>query len=475
MKQCFPRLGHRMDRLVAKMGPGTSTTTDGLPTPQRYWAALAIALAVMAAVLDGAIANVALPALSRELRASPADTVWVVNAYQLTITVTLLSMASLGEIIGYRRVYRLGLAVFTLASAACALSGSLPMLVAARVLQGLGAAGLMGVNVALVRFIYPQRQLGRGIGINAMVVATSAAVGPSLASAVLALGPWPWLFAINLPIGAAAFLAARTLPETPRRPGGFDWPAALLNAATFGLLIAAIDGIAHGQAPLLCAAEALAALLAGWALVRRELGRPAPLLPVDLLRLGPFALAIATSICSFVAQMLAFVSLPFHLQHALGFSQVETGLLMTPWPAAVALAAPVAGRLADRHPPGLLGGIGLAVLALGLCLLATLPAEAQAGAIAWRMAVCGLGFGLFQSPNNRAILTAAPRERSGGAGGMLSMARLLGQTTGAALVALLLGRLDDAGSRLALLLALTFAALGALTSMARLAPARIKD
>lgn len=181
MKQCFPRLGHRMDRLVAKMGPGTSTTTDGLPTPQRYWAALAIALAVMAAVLDGAIANVALPALSRELRASPADTVWVVNAYQLTITVTLLSMASLGEIIGYRRVYRLGLAVFTLASAACALSGSLPMLVAARVLQGLGAAGLMGVNVALVRFIYPQRQLGRGIGINAMVVATSAAVGPSLA------------------------------------------------------------------------------------------------------------------------------------------------------------------------------------------------------------------------------------------------------------------------------------------------------
>ncbi|HVC12111.1 MAG TPA: MFS transporter, partial [Burkholderiales bacterium] len=168
--------------------------SDGLPLPQRAWAMLAIGLAITMSVLDSAIANVALPTIASDLHATPADSVWVVNAYQLVITVLLLPLASLGEIIGFRRIYRTGLAIFTAASLGCALSHSLLGLSLARLVQGVGAAGVLSVNAALVRFIYPRRLLGRGIGIIAFVVAVSAAAGPTVAAGILAVASWPWLF-----------------------------------------------------------------------------------------------------------------------------------------------------------------------------------------------------------------------------------------------------------------------------------------
>jgi len=435
---------------------------QGLPPPQRRWAMLAVGLAIMMAVLDGAIANVALPTIARALDASPADSVWVVNAYQLVITMLMLPLASLGEIVGYRRIYRVGLAVFTLASLACALSDSLAVLTLARVVQGVGAAGVMSVNAALVRFIYPRKQLGRGIGTIALVVASSAAVGPTVAAGILSVAPWPWLFAINVPIGIATLAAARALPRTPRAPRRFDFLSAGLNALFFGLLIIAIDSLGHGERLLYVILAFAGAALAGVALVLRQLPQAAPLLPVDLLRIRLFALSITTSVCSFAAQMLAYVAVPFYFQDVLGRDAVTTGLLMTPWPAAVAVTAPIAGRLADRYSAGALGALGLATFAAGLALLALLPAAPGNADVAWRMALCGVGFGLFQSPNNRAILTSAPPERSGGASGMLGTARLLGQTTGAALAALLFG---VAGAHA------TFWALGAAAAIALLAAA----
>jgi DHA2 family multidrug resistance protein-like MFS transporter len=181
-----------------------------------------------------------------------------------------------------------------------------------------------------------------------------------------------------------------------------------------------------------------------------------------------FSLSIGTSICSFTAQMLALVSLPFFLQGALGFSAVETGLLITPWPLAIAVAAPIAGRLADKYPGGLLGAVGLVVFAGGLLSLALIPAHAGMGDIVWRMALAGAGFGLFQSPNNRAMITSAPRERSGGASGMLGTARLLGQTSGAALVALIFARSAEHGEPVSLYVAVGFALLAAGVSSLRL-------
>lgn len=441
---------------------------DGLPIPRRYWAILTIALAVTMATLDGAIANIALPTIAHDLNASPAASIWVVNAYQLAITVTLLPLASLGELFEYRRVYRVGLLIFTIASFACTISDSLTTLTLARVLQGLGAAGIMSVNTALVRFIWPRASLGRGIGYNALVVAVSAAVGPTVAAAILAVASWQWLFAINVPIGLVALFATSALPQTDRARHRFDGLSAMLNALTFGLLITGIDSFGHHEGLLAAGGEFLAAGVFGYLLVWRQLSQAWPLLPIDLLRIPLFALSVATSVCSFVAQMLAYVSLPFYLQDHLGFSQVETGLLMTPWPLTTAIVAPVAGRLADRFPVGILNGIGLAIFAIGLALLGFLPAHPGTIAIAWRMAVCGFGFGFFQSPNNRAIIGSAPKERSGGASGMLGTARLLGQTTGAAVAALLFGIFPRTGTIVALITAAIVAAAAAGVSCLRL-------
>jgi MFS transporter, DHA2 family, multidrug resistance protein len=443
-----------------------------LPTPRRYWAVLTIGLGIIMAVMDGAIANVALPTIAQDLHASPAFSIWIVNGYQLAITISLLPLASLGEIVGYRRIYLAGLVLFTIASVACALSHSLVALTVARVIQGFGAAGIMSVNSALVRFIYPHKILGRGIGINAVVVAISAAAGPTIAAAILAGFTWPYLFAVNLPFGIAALIVGvRALPHTPRGAHAFDWPSAVFSALTFGLGIAAIDSLGHGESPVYYLSELAVAVLSGFILVRRQLTSHPPLLPVDLLRIPVFTLSVLSSIASFCAQMAAFVALPFYFRYRFGFSAVEIGLLITPWPIALACVAPIAGRLADRYQAGLLGGVGLLVFAAGLASLALLPAQPGIWDIVWRMALSGIGFGLFQSPNNRTMIAAAPRERSGGASGMLGTARLLGQTLGAALVALLLARYPDEGTRLALVVGVGFAILGAGLSTLRLSPA----
>ncbi|HKR88610.1 MAG TPA: MFS transporter, partial [Phenylobacterium sp.] len=417
----------------ARSGPAPPgpPTDEGLPVPRRYWSVLAIWLAIAMAVLDGAIANVALPTIARELGASAAASIWIVNAYQLAITVCLLPLAALGDKLGYRRVYMAGLAVFTLGSLSCALSHTLAGLVAARVFQGIGAAGLMSINSALVRFTYPHRLLGRGIGLNAAIISVSAAVGPTMAAAILARASWEWLFAVNVPIGVLAIaIGSRALPRTEGSGRPFDWLAAVLNAVAFGLLILGLEGLAR-EGLLIGLLRLAGAAVAGILLARRELRRIAPLVPFDLLRIPIFGLSAATSVVSFSAQMIAYTVLPFYFQEMLGRSPVAIGLLMTPWPLTVAVAAPIAGHLAERRPAGLLGGIGLAVFAVGLALLSRVGPGVSDWGICWRMMICGAGFGFFQSPNNRAMVSAAPIIRSGAAGGTLATARLLGQTFGA--------------------------------------------
>ena len=407
---------------------------DGLPVPRRYWSVVSIWLALTMAVLDGAIANVALPTIAHELGASPAMSVWVINAYQLTITILLLPLAALGDRLGYKCIYIPRLALFTIGSVACAVGGTLTLLIAARVFQGIGAACIMSMNAALVRATYPAKMLGRGIGYNAMVLSMSAATGPTLAALILSLASWPWLFLINLPIGIAALIVGRkSLPDPHGHGQPFDWVSALLSGAMMGCIVFGAEDFAREGNPLGLGLVAIG-VAAGALLVWREWSEPRPLIPLDLLRIPIFTLSITTSVVSFAAQMLAYVALPFLFQSVLGRSVIATGLLMTPWPIAVGVAAPFAGRLADRFPAGLLGGIGLGIFSLGLYFLSRLGPSPGDLDIAWRMAVCGLGFGLFQSPNNRTIVSAAPKPRSGAAGGMLATARLLGQTAGAVTV-----------------------------------------
>lgn len=407
---------------------------DGLAVPRRYWSVVSIWLALTMAVLDGAIANVALPTIAKELGASPAMSVWIINAYQLTITVLLLPLAALGDRVGHKCIYIPGLALFTLGSLACAIGQNLGLLIAARVFQGLGAACIMSMNAALVRATYPTSMLGRGIGYNAMVLSLAAATGPTLAALILSIASWPWLFLINLPIGVAALIVGRkALPDPHGHGHPFDWVSAVLSGAMMGCIVFGAEDFAREANQLALGLVAIG-FAAGGILVWREWSDPRPLIPLDLLRIPIFTLSITTSIVSFGAQMLAYVALPFLFQSVLGRSVIETGLLMTPWPIAVGITAPVAGRLADRINAGLLGGIGLAIFAAGLFFLSRLGSSPGNFDIVWRMALCGAGFGMFQSPNNRTIVSAAPKPRSGAAGGMLATARLLGQTAGAVAV-----------------------------------------
>jgi DHA2 family multidrug resistance protein-like MFS transporter len=441
---------------------------DGLPVPRRYWAIAAIILAITMSVLDSTIVNVALPSLAHDFGTSDAASIWVVNAYQIAILVALLPLASLGEIVGYRRVSQCGLAVFTVASLACALAPTLTTLSIARVVQGLGAAGIMSVNSALVRFTYPHRMLGRAIGINAFAVAIAAATGPTIASAILAVAHWRWLFAVNLPVGLFTIvIAIFALPETERSSRRLNHVGVILQAGTFALLIGGVQSFAHDAMTPLGIAEIAGGCVLGVLLVRHEIVRDAPLIPFDLLRLRIFSLSVATSIGSFMAQTTGLVALPFEIQH-MGHSAAETGLLMTPWPVGVAVAAPIAGYLADRYPAGILGSLGLLAMAAGMFLLALFPHNGTSANLIWRMALCGLGFGFFQSPNNRTLISAAPYARTGAAGGMLATARLLGQTLGAAGVAILFRAYPGRGSNLALSAAAVIALAAAVVSASRL-------
>ena len=445
--------------------PDEALRRDGLPNPQRLLAFATLAMATAMAVLDGAIVNVALPTIARDLSIPNAESVWIVNAFQLAVTVSLLPLSALGDSLGYRRVYWPGLALFTLASFACAVAPTLPTLAVARAVQGLGAAGIMSVNIALVRFIYPASRLGRGVGNIALVVAVSSAGSPTVAAAILSVASWRWLFLINVPIGAAALvMAARNLPVTPVAKRKVDPLSIVLNALTFGLLITGINSLGDANGRPTAAAELVASAAIGALFVRRQLRLATPLLPLDLLSRPVFALSLATSISSFAAQSLALVALPFYFEDTLGRSETATGLLMTPWPLATALIAPIAGRLADRFAPGLLGSAGLLVMAAGLALVALAGSEPGVGSLVWRLAICGLGFGFFQSPNNRLIIGSAPPERSGGASGLQSSGRLIGQSFGAALMAVAFGRSPEHATSIALWTAAGLSLAGACAS-----------
>ena len=441
---------------------------DGLPRPRRHWATLAIMATMVLVVLDGAIANVALPTIASSLRVQPAATVWVVGAYQTALVMALLPCAALGEGFGLRRVFVGGVVAFTGASLLCALSPSLPWLVAARFVQGLGGAAVMALGIALMRFTYPHRLLGTVIGWNATVIALSAAAGPTLGSAILAVAPWPWLFAVNLPVGAVVLAAASALPRSPGTGRRLDLLSAALNAVAFAGLVLGVDRAT--DEPRLAAGLLLVAVASFVALVRREMPRRAPLIPLDLLRSRPFRISVVASVCCFAGQMASYVALPFYLQHALGQDAFTTGLLMTPWPLVVAVAGPMSGRLADRMSNGLLCAAGGTILALGLGCCAFWPAHGRLWPLVVFLMISGFGFGIFQTPNNRNMLLSAPRERSGAAGGMQGTARLLGQTAGSVIMALLFTLTSsDLAPRIGFAIAAALALAGGLVSAMRIA------
>ena len=444
---------------------------DGLHRPRIYYAMVATFSGLFLAVLDGTICNVALPSISEDLQVSSSDSIWIINAFQLVIMMSLLPFSSLGELFGYKRIYLFGVAVFTVGSLFCSLTATLPLLVVARVFQGIGAAMIMSVNTSLVRIIYPKRHLGKGVGLNATVVAIASVAGPTLAAAILSVASWPWLFAINVPVGIITFyLGRKYLPANPTRVLGrrFKWKEALFNALTFGLLIGCIEAYSHDVSHTTILAGAVCLLFVGVQYVRMQLHDKYPMLPFDLLKIPAFSLSVVTSVVSFTSQMLAMVAMPFLLVNTFHYEAVGTGLLMTSWPLVIVFVAPMAGWLVGKVHPGILGGIGLTIMSAGCFLLAFVPVDTTPLGLVWRLMLCGMGFGFFQSPNNHMLLSSAPPHRTGSASGMLATARLLGQTTGAALVALLFHLFGDTAPHDAMLLAGVLTLCGAFSSVTRL-------
>ena len=407
----------------------------GIQGPRRKAAIAAVLAAMVLAVLDAAIANVALPTMAQSLQVTPGMAVWIITAYQTALVMGLLPCAALGESLGYRRVFTMGVALFTAASALCALAPSLPWLVAARFLQGLGGAAIMALGIALLRLVVPQRELGAAIGWNALAVALSSAAGPTIGAVLLSGTSWPWLFALNLPLGGLVLLACRALPSLAGTARPLDRFSVALNAAVFASLVVGAEVLV--SRPGLAAALLAAATISLAALIRREMPRAAPLIPLDLLRAASFRISVMASVCCFAGVTMGLLALPFYLQHSLGQDTLMTGLYMTPWPLTVAVAAPLSGRLSNRVPTAWLCAAGGTCLALGLAAASLWPLNGSSFPLVPLTMLCGLGFGLFQVPNNRNMFLSAPRERAGAAGGMQGTARLAGQTAGGVAMSLL--------------------------------------
>jgi len=444
--------------------------TEGLPLPRRYFAIVAVSFGTALVVLDGAIPTVALPTIARDLGVDGSAVVLVVTIYQLVLVMTLLPFSTLGDRIGHRRLYQIGQIVFTVATILCFFAKSLPFLLVVRAVQSLGAAAALSVSAAILRSSYPARQLGRGLGINSVVVSISAALAPTLGGIILAFGSWPWVFAAAVPFALASLLMGRYLPDPEPQAGDYDLLGAVLCAATFGLIISGLESGVHGDSPVVSAAIVAAGILIAFIFVRRELGETRPIMPVDLLGKPIFALSTIGALTAFIASMTLILSLPFRFEHDFGFTPSEVGALIAPWPLTVMFVAPAAGALSDRVPAGLLGGIGMALATAALVLLAWLPAHPTYVDVAWRMMLCGGGFGLFLSPNARVIIGSAPRERAASAGGLISTTRMVGQTLGATLFAALLA-LGLGGGPAPALAAAGLAFIAGLCSLARLNPA----
>lgn len=306
-----------------------------------------------------------------------------------------------------------------------------------RILQGIGGAATLSIAPAILRSVFPGRLLGRVLGLHALLIASSTAIAPVLGGTILDILSWQWLFAINIIPGTLALvLAGKALPgKLTAGNAAFDTVGALLSATLLGATIMAANTLSvHIEA----VTWGLLALVSTVAFIWHIRRTRAPLLPPVIFKNGRFTLAALTSLASFISQGITFIALPFLFQSVFGYSPVVSALLFLPWPSGIVLIAPHAGRWADTLSAPLISTIGLAIFVVGLILLAMLPATPAVWDICLRSLVCGIGFGCFQSPNNREMLANVSREYASYGSGILSIARTFGQCLGAAVVGILL-------------------------------------
>ncbi|RLP83945.1 DHA2 family efflux MFS transporter permease subunit [Mycetocola lacteus] len=403
---------------------------------RRLLAMIALLLCQLTATIDASIVNVALPALSRSLHAGPSETVWVTTAFLLAVACMVPMTSALGDQIGQRTLFLAGAPLFTLASLACALSPSLGWLIFFRVVQGIGSAMIIAAVIPMFRYLYPPQRIGSVMGINAMVVAIGTAAGPTLGGLILAGLDWPWLFLINVPIGIISIvLGALFLPKTRAQRGNFDARGSVLIALAIAAFLLGVNQLVDlGTIWVPGILLAIGAAFTLW-FIRHERVAIRPIIPPRIWN-GVFSIAVLTAWTSFFAQGIAFVALPFLFQSEFGATPLQSALLFTPWPAVIILVAPISGRLADRIRPAVLALVGLGIYTVGLLMLAIAGPHPSILPILIATAICGLGFGTFQSPNNRDMLSSAPLELSSSASAVLNTNRTIGQSAGSGAVSM---------------------------------------
>ena len=405
---------------------------------KRNLAYIGIILVVFMTNIDGSIVNVALPQLSRSLTATPQATVWVTTTYLLAVGCAVPATAALGDQVGRRRLFLTGVPVFTLASLGCALSTSLPMLVAFRAVQGLGSATLFAVIIPIMRMMFPAARMGVIFGINAMATALGVTLGPALGGLILAHLTWPWLFLINVPVGVLAFgMALYAVPQHDGRLGEYDGAGALTIGLAIALFVIGVHLIVDVKTLWIAGLMVIGAVGFVVLFLRAERRASRPVLPLPMWN-GVFSLAVLTAFWSFFGQGVAFVALPFLFQSAYGATPLQSALLFTPWPAVIVLVAPLSGRLADRFRPAVLAVAGLVVFTAGLVLLATLGSHPATWWVLTCTAICGLGFAFFQSPNNREMQGAVPMSMASSGAAVLNLNRSVAQSAGAGAVSIAL-------------------------------------
>jgi EmrB/QacA subfamily drug resistance transporter len=390
-----------------------------------------VCLGLFMTTLDASIVNIGLPSIARAFATPLSGALeWIIICYLVVIGGLLLTFGRLSDIIGRPPIWLAGLVVFTAGSAVCGAAPSLGLLIAARALQGVGGAMIFATSAALVSGAVPATQRGHALGWAAVAIALGASAGPSIGGLLTAYASWRWIFYVNVPIGLIATLATlRLIPPTVAHSGQrFDpWGAASLAIALASLTL----GLSFGQEWGWTSGRVLGILLLGvvslgaGALV--ELRSPHPIIDMRLLRNRVFVSAVGSLLCSMLALFAVGFLLPFYAEELRGFTAERTGLLLTPFPVAMAIVSPAAGALADRIGSRWLAPAALAVTAVALLLLTQLDATSLMFAMAWRLGLAGVGLGLFQAPNTRALMDAAPASQQGMASGVFATARITGQ------------------------------------------------
>lgn len=394
-------------------------------------------MGIFLSTIDGSIVNVALPTLVADLHAEFSTVEWVVLGYLLTLATLLLSIGRLGDMIGKKPIYVTGFAIFTLGSVLCGLAPTVYWLIGFRVLQAVGGAMILALGMAIVTESFPPNERGRALGLTGTMVSVGVVVGPTLGGLLIGALSWHWIFFVNLPVGiVGTLMALRFLPAS--RPKGHQRFDPLGAGVLFAGLLALLAGLTtggdrgFGSTTVLLLLAAAALLLTLFALIERRVSQP--IIDLALFRNKLFTVNLVSGLTTFVCMSGTIILIPFFLQGVLGYSAQRTGLLMATVPAAMGFVAPVSGALSDRLGPRPITVVGLASMVFGFYAMTTIHTQMGTMGYILRFLPVGLGMGIFQSPNNSAIMGSVPRARLGVASGLLTMTRTLGQTTGIAVM-----------------------------------------